>query len=414
MRDFIIDGTLTDELDLLVIGLGLERLAPLLGRYGAAQYVGRSFGVIKFAYSGHTFDIAIPEIRHSDGETGDILTADAQNRDFTIDSLMLGIPNGELIDVVGGLTDIEHKVLRTYSAEYFVQDPVRALRALRLRNKLGFALDKTVYKLVKSLGERLKSVASERIGDEIRKILLLPKPGAVFRDMAETGLLAVILPELNKCRGVTQPGGWHAYDVFEHTMRALDASDSDLILRLAILFHDVGKPDKKVVPSDGRARFYGHERVSANVARRRLSEFAFSNEIVASVVTIIKSHMVGDPHTDRGLRRLIRRVGKENILRWADMRIADLHGMNLEKPSAQRALEGQRALKARIEEELLCEPPLSVRDLAVNGNDVMAELGIEEGPAVGRVLDTLLERVLDNPSLNERNRLIEIIRREFG
>jgi putative nucleotidyltransferase with HDIG domain len=254
----------------------------------------------------------------------------------------------------------------------------------------------------------IRTVAPERIQEELVKLLTRAvRPSIGFRLMRETGLLREILPELDQAVGVDQPGGYHAFDVFEHSLATLDASPADLIQRLAALLHDVGKPATRNLTLDG-ATFYGHDRLAARMTREALQRLRFSRDITEVVVLLVRFHMftMGPGVTDKGLRRLVRRVGEDHIYELLNTRRADIvaQGRDL---STQEVDE----FEARIQIELAEKPPLGLKALTVNGNDVMRRFGLAPGPLVGRILDHLLETVLDRPEMNEKEALLDEARR---
>jgi putative nucleotidyltransferase with HDIG domain len=217
--------------------------------------------------------------------------------------------------------------------------------------------------------------------------------------MRQTGLLHYVLPELEVCINVDQPGGYHRYPVFEHILYTIDACKPELRLRLAALFHDITKPQAKRIVDDG-ATFYGHETTGAKVAQKVLKRLRYSNDMVDDVATLVERHMFTTDVTDKGLRRLVRRVGVPLIFDLLDLRRADViaQGMGGKTDDVDR-------FEAEIKVELEKKPPFSVSDLAIDGNDIMRLFSLSPGPMIGEILNFLLEQALDNPEINTPDHL---------
>jgi tRNA nucleotidyltransferase/poly(A) polymerase len=256
----------------------------------------------------------------------------------------------------------------------------------------------------------VQSVSAERVRDELLKLLRAARPSLGFEVMRETGLLGFVLPEIAEGFGVEQ-NEWHAYDVYHHTLSTLDAAPAaDPILRLAALLHDVAKPRTK----DG-SHFYRHEILGETMAQAILERLRFSNEEAIVVGGLVRNHMYSADAslTDGAVRRFVRRVGPESLERQFALRAADVAGSGLPKRS-----DANERFEARVRSLLAMRPPLSVGDLAISGNDVIAELvstellprGSRGGPLVGALLRELLEDVTDDPSRNDRGPLLESLR----
>ena len=407
VRDHIL-GIPREDQDILVARIAPEKVLGILNRFGYAEWVGRSFGVIKFFYGGRTYDVALPARRTPRGALYDpdmSVEEDLKSRDFTANAIAYSLRTGEFLDPTNGLGDIERRILRATTDEVFKFDPLRILRMCRFKAKLGFEVDPHTKELARQQIDGIKVLPPERIGEEMSKIMLLQKPSVALRCLVEIGAAEVILPELVECVGVTQPGSLHSYDVFEHIMRTVDHSPPDLLVRFAALFHDITKPRHRFVDPDGRARFFGHQISAAKLARRWLEKYAFSRKFARDVETLVRYHMYTHAATDRGVRRFIRKVGEQLLPALFELRFADTKAQG---PAGD--LEAEKRYAERVRKILEEKPPLSVRDLAVNGHDVMEVLGIPPGPAVGEVLNYLLSAVLDDPSKNQREILLEMIK----
>ena len=337
----------------------------------------------------------------------DSLVDDLSRRDFTMNAMAWrpgqnGTP-GQLVDPFGGQRDLESRVLRAVGEpdERFREDALRMLRAVRFATLLDMRIDERTVVAIRRNAHLAATLSGERINQELTKILGAPRPSVAFRMLSDVGLLAVICPELEECKNTPQDKV-AAQDVFEHSLATVDATPAnDLVLRLAGLFHDIGKPETF---ADGH--FHQHEFVGEFKARQILRRWKFDRETVAEVAHLIRNHMFWyETHwTDAAVRRFIRKIGLEYIPALFALRRADNIGSGARSPRMY-ALE---ALWQRVEKEIAAANAFSLRDLKIDGNDIMRELGIPPGPEVGRILGDLFERVLDEPSLNTREKLIEL------
>jgi tRNA nucleotidyltransferase (CCA-adding enzyme) len=251
----------------------------------------------------------------------------------------------------------------------------------------------------------IATVSPERIADEFNKMFTrAERPSIGLQLMHETGLMKHIIPELEKTIGVDQPGGFHAYDVFEHTLRIVDACPPRLRLRLAALFHDITKPRHKQITDIG-ASFHGHEKTGSEAARAVLQRLRYSNDMIRDVGLLVERHMFTTEVGPKGLRRFIRRVGQRLIPDLLDLRRADVIAQGM-----GGATDDVDHFQREIEEEINRKPPFGRSDLAVSGHDIMDEFDLDQSPLIGDVLDHLLEKVLDTPEDNTRDILIEYAR----
>ncbi|MCX5800643.1 MAG: HDIG domain-containing protein [Candidatus Eisenbacteria bacterium] len=338
---------------------------------------------------------------------------DVSRRDFTINAIAYEPLNHEVAAPEGGLKDIAARIVRTVGKplDRFREDGLRPLRAVRLACQLDFEIERNTYEAISLALDRVALVSMERVRDEVMKILECRKPSRGFELMRETGLLGLFLPELERSRGVTQ-NEFHAYDVFWHSLHTCDAAPQDKpLVRLAGLLHDVGKTSTWE-EREGRVTFYNHQHVGAEMAADIMGRFKFSNADRDYVVRLVENHMFDykSAWTDGALRRFIKRVGVDTIADAFDLRIADFLGNGLRQGFPHYLEE----MRDRIEELLEKEDALTVKDLAIDGNDVMLELGIGSDEKVGIVLRELLELVLDRPELNTRDELLGRIREKKG
>lgn len=342
------------------------------------------------------------------------LEEDLKRRDFTVNAIAWDPVAERVVDPMGGMADLGAGVLRAVGDPLarFREDGLRPIRAARFAATLEFEVEeRTADALGEARGE-VARVAAERVQDELLKMLRAREPSRGFEVLRRSGLLDVWLPELQECVAVPQ-NRYHAYDVYFHTIYTCDAAPVEKpVVRLAALFHDVGKPRTREEREDGEATFYNHQFVSGQMAEEAMTRLRFGRDMIHDVVHLVREHMFDyrPEWTDAAVRRFMRSVGIENIADLFDLRIADNVGNGL-KTGFPRALA---ELNARVTRIIEAQEALTVRDLAVDGTDVMRELGLRPGPAVGRILDQLLEEVLEEPSLNERERLLARIRAGFS
>ena len=350
---------------------------------------------------------------YSDGRRPDAIDyaatieEDLSRRDFTMNSIAVSLPEGKITDPFGGRDDIRRGIIRTVgnASERFSEDGLRPLRAVRFSAQLGFAIEEETLSAIPGSLSVTAKVAKERIRDEIVKLILAPVPSAGFRFMESAGLLALILPELHACRGVEQKG-LHEFDVLDHLLAACDAATQDrLEIRLAALFHDIGKPSVRALDGEGNYTFYNHETVSATIAGKIMNRLRFPLKTTATVTHLVRQHMFHyEPSwTDAAVRRFIVRAGEENIPDLFALRRADACAITGLKTEPAHLIEFGDRIRAVTEEQ----HAFSLKDLHINGNDLIA-LGIPAGRLTGQILKELLEAVLDDPALNTHERLREI------
>jgi tRNA nucleotidyltransferase (CCA-adding enzyme) len=342
------------------------------------------------------------------------LEEDLKRRDFTVNAIAWDPLSGRVVDPAGGIPDLERGVLRAVGEplERFREDGLRPIRAARFAATLEFDLEERTRKALPDTRAEVGRVAAERVQDELMKMLRAPKPSRGFEVLRQGGLLDIWLPELQACVAVPQ-NRYHAYDVYFHTLYTCDAAPPrKSVVRLAALFHDVGKPATRQEKDDGDATFYNHQFVGEQLTEAAMARLRFGRDMTARVTHLVRQHMFDyrPEWTDAAVRRFIRAVGVDHIADLFDLRIADNIGNGL-KTGFPHYLE---ELRARVDAVIQSEEALSVRDLKVDGSDVMSALDMPPGPKVGEILNQLLEEVLENPSLNRREALLERIRGGFS
>ena len=339
---------------------------------------------------------------------------DLDRRDLTVNAIAYDPATRELLDPHGGTRDLERRVLRAVGDPLarFREDALRPLRAARLAATLEMEPEAELRAALARVpdpasGVRPAGVSAERVRDELEKMMRAAQPSVGFELLREAGLLEIWLPELQRCVGVIQ-NRFHAYDVYRHSLYTCDAAPATKpIVRWAALLHDIGKPDTRV-EREGEGTFYGHQEVGAELADRMLMRLRFPSAEREAIVHLVREHMFDyrPEWTDAALRRWLRRVGPDAVADLFDLRIADALG-NGKRAGFPAYLEPMRL---RVTRQLEDAHALEVSDLAIDGHDVMRELGIPPGPRVREALESLLEQVLDRPETNQREILLERLR----
>src|SRR3989344_8835767 len=327
---------------------------------------------------------------------------DLARRDFTINALAHNIETGDLIDPFEGEADIEKKLIRTVGNpdERFNEDALRMFRALRFASELNFAIELETQAAITKNAELLAKVSKERIRDELIKIIISDHPALALDLAARLGILKFISPEFEKGIGMEQNQA-HAYTVWEHLLRSLDHAakkNYPLHVRLAAFFHDVGKPHTRARKND-QWTFYSHEVIGDKLTRNIFSELKFSKELTDKTRKLVRWHMFfSDPDkiTLSAVRRIVKNVGPELIWDLVNLRVCDRIGTGRPKETPFRL----RKYKSMIEEVL--RDPISVKQLVVNGGDIMKIAKTAGGPHIGFILEILLSEVLENPVLNTK------------
>ncbi len=409
--------------DYIVTGIPYNELSKMLKEFGKVDMVGRSFGVIKFTQfkdgNPKTFDITSPRKEHSTG-TGhkdfevdfdadlDIET-DLYRRDLTINAMAVSLEDKVLIDPLDGQTDLKNRKIRMVYPDSFADDPLRMLRAVQFAGRFEFEIEAETYKALKKHAHLISTISPERIAEELNKLLeLSEKPSIGVRLMQETGLLKEILPELEICVGVEQPGGFHKYDVFEHTMHVLDAAPKDLKIRLSALVHDINKPQHRRLVEKG-ATFYGHEMSAGKTAKAVMTRLRYSNDLIKDVKLLVERHMFTVDVTPKGLRRLIRQVSVDLIFDLLELRRADVEGLGM-----NNSIDDINQFEDDIKAEIDSKAPFSLKDIEINGNDLMEMFNLKPGKEVGDILNYLMEKVLDNQEDNNENKLVELSKKYYN
>ncbi len=417
-----------EETDYLVTGTPMDELTGTLRGFGHVELVGKAFGVLKFKLQiedrqSKTVDVALPRREKSTGHghrdfeieyDPDLPVAeDLRRRDFTINAIALRLANDklritepELVDPFGGVRDIRDNLIRMVDPGAFAQDPLRMLRACQFAARFEYAVERDTFRAIKKNAALIATIAPERVQQELNKLLAkAERPSIGLWLMQRAGLLQHVLPELESGVGVTQPGEFHRHDVFQHSMKAVDhvPRDKGLELRLAALLHDIAKPRCREL-SGGRVHFYGHDKEGELLATEVLERLRYSRDTILAVSSLVRRHMFAYPETEKGLRRLIAKTGRDGLYRLIDLRRADILAQGAAGDDATETLDRFRQLAT---EEIRRDRPFALADLAVGGDDLMREFGLRPGPALGALLGHLLDYVLEHPSRNARGPLLD-------
>jgi len=332
------------------------------------------------------------------------LKEDLLRRDFTVNAMAYNEKDG-LVDIFGGLDDIERRIIRCVGKpeERFSEDALRLLRAVRFAAELDYDIEEKTYEAIKKLADTLKNISAERIQAELNKILVSPNPG-ILKKVYETGLGKTFLWELDTCFETTQNNPHHCFNVGDHIIGTIENIEPDRTLRLAMLFHDIAKPQCKTTDENGIDHFHGHQISSAKKAKEIMRRLKYDNDTIDKVETLVRYH---DERLNKGtriMRRAVNRIGKEafpDIFKvWRADIMAQSDYMREEK---LKRLEDNIA---DYEEIIAKNECVCLKDLAVNGKDLI-DAGVEAGPGLGRILEEMLADVIEEPSHNDKNYLLE-------
>ena len=360
--------------------------------------------------------------RHPDKvEYAGHIEEDLSRRDFTMNAIAASLEDGHIVDPYGGVEDLKKGIIRTVGIphERFMEDGLRPVRALRFASKLQFSIEKDTYSEIfeENVQKKIASISVERFRDELMKMMASPKPSVGLKMMEETGVLKIFMDELSVCRGCIQKDdrGYHIFDVMDHNIYACDGAPKEKpLLRLAAFLHDCGKPASKVertVEGHKINNFYNHEKYSVEIARSLMTKLKFSNAEIDYVCHLIENHMFHyeSSWSDAAVRRFIVRVGLDSFDDLIDLRIADMYG----KYNADVRLHNSAGcanlveLTDRVKALAAQSCALSLKDLKVNGKDLIAE-GIPAGKKLGKILNELFQTVLDDPEMNDRGKLLKL------
>ena len=357
------------------------------------------FEVTTYRIDGEYRDHRHPEQVNFTGE----LKEDLRRRDFTINAMAYNDRCG-MVDAFGGIEDLKHGVIRCVgvAGERFEEDALRILRAVRFAAQLGFEIEKETADAARALAGNLKDISAERIQTELVKLLVSPHP-EMLRTAYDLGITRVVLPEFDVMMETPQHHPHHMYSVGEHTLKALEFTDPEKVLRLSVLFHDFGKPQTRTTV-DGVDHFHGHANVSAQETVRIMRRLKFDNATMDQVKRIVLYHDARPQPDERQIRRLLHRAGEDIFPELFQVMGADILAQS-EYRKIEKLVNLERVHQV-YDEILKRKDCISLKNLQVTGKDLIAA-GMEPGKKIGEILNQMLEDVLETPEHNEREYLLK-------
>jgi len=333
------------------------------------------------------------------------LREDLLRRDFTINAMAYNETEG-LVDIFGGMVDLRKKTIRCVgdARARFGEDALRILRAVRFAAQLGFEIEKDTQNGITELAPALANISAERIQVELIKMLTSPNPG-MLKTAYELGITKVILPEFDAMMNTTQENPHHKYSVGEHTIKAIEAIRADKVLRLTMLFHDIGKPVMKKLDENGVAHFKMHDSKGAEMTKEILKRLKFDNDTMNKVVKLVQYHDYRMPAEPKNVRRAMNKIGEDIFPYYLEVRMADTLAQS--EYLQEEKIQNIRDVRKRYEEILEKKECVSLKTLAVTGSDLIAD-GMKPGKDIGMVLNKLLEYVIDHPEANDKAMLLKL------
>ncbi len=374
--------------------------------------IGKKFGTIKVIYGDFEYEIttmrkesSYNDKRHPDKVdfTKDIVE-DLKRRDFTINAMAKR--KDEIIDPFDGQADLKKKIIRAVGdpVARINEDLLRSLRAVRFATSLDFQIEENLKKAIKNKASSINEISKERIREEINKILLSNKPSRGIRLLDELGLLEFIFPEVFRTKGFNQHSTFHKDDVYNHSLNVLDKTKANLNIRMAALYHDVGKIDTFFLDENGEGRFFGHQKVSENSLRERLKILKYSNKFIEDTTILVRRHMDNtNTYTKKSVRKLLRNLGEENLLNLFDLQKADV--LSTTFSDASNIDLGLKILEEVKNDEI----PKNRSEIAINGKDLIL-LGYKEGVELGNKLKDIENLIYDEKLKNNKDDIIKYIK----
>lgn len=339
------------------------------------------------------------------------LEEDLKRRDFTINAMAYN-DDERLVDAFGGMRDLNYHLIRCVGdpKERFSEDALRILRAVRFSAQLAFPIEPETAEAIKSLAPNLEKISAERIQAELVKLLVSDHPERI-QDACELGITKVVLPEWDDMVGVKQNTPHHKYDVAAHTVHALQNVNNDKVLRLTMLFHDMGKPVMKTTDENGRDHFKGHAIASEQIAKTVMKRLKFDNDTIRKVTKLVAYHDYRMEPTGANVRRAMHEIGVELFPYYLAVRLADTKAQSSYERRGK--LENIIQIRELYRNALRNKECVTLKDLAVTGTDLI-NLGIAPGKELGTLLNELLDMVIEDPAWNQKGKLCDYVKERFG
>ena len=339
------------------------------------------------------------------------LEEDLKRRDFTINAMAYN-DDERLVDAFGGMRDLNYHLIRCVGdpKERFSEDALRILRAVRFSAQLAFPIEPETAEAIKSLAPNLEKISAERIQAELVKLLVSDHPERI-QDACELGITKVVLPEWDDMVGVKQNTPHHKYDVAAHTVHALQNVKNDKVLRLTMLFHDMGKPVMKTTDENGRDHFKGHAIASEQIAKTVMKRLKFDNDTIRKVTKLVAYHDYRMEPTGANVRRAMHEIGVELFPYYLAVRLADTKAQSSYERRGK--LENIIQIRELYRNALRNKECVTLKDLAVTGTDLI-KLGIAPGKELGTLLNELLDIVIEDPAWNQKEKLCDYVKERFG
>ena len=339
------------------------------------------------------------------------LEEDLKRRDFTINAMAYN-DDERLVDAFGGMRDLNYHLIRCVGdpKERFSEDALRILRAVRFSAQLAFPIEPETAEAIKSLAPNLEKISAERIQAELVKLLVSDHPERI-QDACELGITKVVLPEWDDMVGVKQNTPHHKYDVAAHTVHALQNVKNDKVLRLTMLFHDMGKPVMKTTDENGRDHFKGHAIASEQIAKTVMKRLKFDNDTIRKVTKLVAYHDYRMEPTGANVRRAMHEIGVELFPYYLAVRLADTKAQSSYERRGK--LENIIQIRELYRNALRNKECVTLKDLAVTGTDLI-NLGIAPGKELGTLLNELLDMAIEDPAWNQKGKLCDYVKERFG
>lgn len=370
-------------------------------------------GTVSVAVNDDIFEVTTYRVdgKYSDSRRPDnvsftaSLKEDLARRDFTVNAMAYNYQTG-LVDYFEGLQDIKNRQIKAVgnAGTRFREDALRMLRAIRFSAQLGFSIEKNTFDAIYANSDLIKNISRERIREEIGKLLTSPNPSC-FNKLYLSGLLEHIIPGFAACYHTEQNNPYHIYNVAEHIIHTVESIQDSSILRWSMLLHDIGKPACRTTDEKGIDHFYGHQEVSARMADGILNNLRLDRLSIKKILTLVRYHDIDIFDTEKSIKKVVNKVGEDLFLSLLGVQRADAMGQNpvyLDKRLVK--LDNIKRIYKQIKDKRQC---LSIAEMAVNGDDLIS-LGMKPGREIGEVLGYLFDRVLENPELNDKEKLLEL------